>query len=278
MTMAITEGQTAVPTTETPNTTEPAPNGATDGGGSDLEQLQATLVDRDAELARVKRAHGTLLNEKGKGRAERERLVEMLKPYTTLAEEFEVDPDDIREALESSHGDGEDGQAGGDTTELDKRLAKQKTRYERELAKREKATAELQGRYDTRSARDERMLIDRALGEELAKYVEPALVKGAAALLGSSVRAVEDAGAEYGIAIMAERDGENLPIGEAIKQWAEADPEATPYLLRSKSSGGGAPPMGRSGGAGLKRSTMGVAEKSQFLSTHGQERYNSLPW
>jgi hypothetical protein len=74
-------------------------------------------------------------------------------------------------------------------------------------------------------------------------------------------------------------DSSGMATGKTLEEAAAEFKRSKPYLFASNGASGiGANPGGTRGGAGsLRRSAMTREEKVNYISTHGQTKYNELP-
>jgi regulator of replication initiation timing len=249
-----TQGATQAPPSRDRNSSEELPN--------DIDSLRA-------KIAALEHKAGEVLNENKRIKTSNQKLSEALKSWNDIAAEHQVEADQVKALLASR--EEADLQKARSQGEIDKLLENQRKRYEKELA-----AVQEQRKKD--AALIEELTVNSTLRAELNKVVEPKLLNGAFKLLRDKVISVEDPEAQYGMRIVATVGGEHMPIEDYIRQWAESDAEAEPYLKPSLAAGGGA------GGAksvlmGLKpRSKMTTREKSQFIEAKGRDAYLALPY
>jgi hypothetical protein len=96
-------------------------------------------------------------------------------------------------------------------------------------------------------------------------------------LLRPKATRIDDPEGQYGMRVVMEVGGDQMTVPDFLKAWAEADPEAQPYLIGNRSQGGGAPPGGRAGGPRMQRGKMSPKQKSDYMTQYGIEAYNKLP-
>ena len=253
--------------------------GAVNGKGHTPEDTDDPAALK-AELERVKKAHGQLLNEKGKNAADRQKLTEALKAWNAIREEHDVEPDQIKELLTARDKDAE--KQARDKGEVDVLLANQRAKYEAQIKKLEEQNRQLQvdvvGQKDrTIEALNHRHPVGERAGFDQG---EVCLERWRVLLHRPKMKIVPDEEAKHGIRVVALVGDSEMSVGDYLKNWAENDPNAWEYLVGSASTGGGAPPgHGRPGmGVWKPRSKMSAGEKSDAITKLGIERYNKLPW
>ena len=253
----------------------PPPNGRADeeAGDDDREALRA-------ELERLKSANGKLLNEKSKllkTEAARKKVSEEMKGWITLQDELDVEPDQVRELL--SKREAADDKQAHDKGDVEKLLANRDTKHQKDLAKKDNELRQREEVIARMRATIEALTVDAQLDAELSKFVEPALKKGAFALLRGKFKAIDDEEAPYGVQVVVDVDGDHMAPKDFVKAWAENDPDAQGYLIANQSRGGGAPATagGKNNVPRLHRSKLTTKQKTEFIERFGFDRYNQLP-
>lgn len=104
----------------------------------------------------------------------------------------------------------------------------------------------------------------------LAAGVDPGFLDAVSAMHASRVTIADD---------VAQIDGK--PVGEYLSEWVKTD-EGKRFAKAPTSKGAGSQGSGGTGpkatGLNLKRSEMTPVEKSKFISEHGAEAYQALPY
>lgn len=256
------------------------PNGA--GQAPDEGHDQAPDVEAiRAELDRLKRHNGQLVqdNAKLKRRNENvEKLSDRLRGWTGLEEEYQLTPEQVRDQMKARQ-DAEfgDAKAKGDVEKLianrDQHWSKIVERKDTEIKAREDLSTKLRNTIHE-------ITVDRELKEEIGRLVEPPFVNAVFAMLRDKAKGVEDDDVPYGVRPVMMVGEDEMPIKDFMKQWAEAEPDAQPFLIGNRSQGGGAPPGGRPGANNvprMRRSQMTAKQISDFLTQYGDARFQQLP-
>lgn len=245
---------------------QPPPNGA----GPDDHDDES--VDWKARARENERKLGQLINERKREKEDRKKLAETLKAWNSVAEEHNIEPDDLRQMLATrSEAELKSAREKG---EIDKLLADQAKKFERQLAEKDQVIR-------SKETILESITIDQAIESELDKLkVIPALKKAAFMLHRPKARIIQDTDERHGIRVVMEVAGDEMTVADYLRNWAENDTDADAFLVGNESVGGGAPPGGRRGGTvrGKPRSKMTAAEKSQYIRAHGKVEYDKLPW
>ncbi len=242
------------------------------GSDDDIEAIKA-------ENARLKKQYGDILNEKKRHTEDRKKLAETLKAWNSIAEEHQVEPDQIKEIL-AARDKVEEDQA-RDKGEVDKLLANQRRKFEAKIAQMEDAIRMLnENVISAKNKTIEALTIDTELENELQQIkVKPSLKRGAFSLHRPKLKIIEDEEAPHGLRVVAQVADSEMSVRDYLKNWAENDPDAWDYLVGNQSAGGGAPPgASRIKGVFKPRSKMTAAEKSAAIDKLGPERYAQLPW
>jgi hypothetical protein len=229
-----------------------------------------------SEIDKLKKQLGTVLNEKKRETEAKRALSEKLKGWADLEEETGLNVEQAREMAKAR--DAADMANAKDKGEIDKLLENQAKKFQKDIEKHVAEAKNLTDQITLRQAKIDALTIDRELMDELAKIVEPALLRGAYAIHRPKAKALEDSEAPHGVRVVMVVGDDEMKVADYFKAWAEADPEAQAYLIGNKSSGGGAPAGGKAGGIPrMKRSQMTAKQKADFMTAHGIDRYNQLP-
>lgn len=222
-------------------------------------------------LREERRRFGQAADGRAKERKAKEALTERLKWALDL-EEKGHSPAEIQQILEQrSEAELKSARESGN---VDKLIQNAREKAEKEAAaereKRQKAESLVQ-----------RVLIDDRLNRLLDKYVEPKFKKAVFSMLRPTMETLEDPEDPYGVRTVVRVGDDYMSDEEWLKQWAETDEEATPFLKQSLASGGGAAGANAGKLATLQfkaRKDMTAAQKSQYIRQHGLAAYNQLPW
>lgn len=236
-----------------------------DDGEQDLEAAKerelAQLRHDSEELRKLHGKHARLI-------AEKKKLTTTLQRWNALGE----DPEQVAARMKKEEEEQEaELRRTGDTERL---VNQMKEKFERQVREKEDLVTKQQRRI-------EELTIDHDLKAALgAVKVDPRLMDGAYGLHRPRMRLQEDETAVSGYRVVAMFDGEDMTLGDYIKQWAEADPNAQAYILQPENRGGGAQPGRRDSGALPKkpRSLMSTKEKTEYVKKYGQEAFLALPW
>lgn len=250
-----------------------SPQNGSDGddGPSDLETALALIAEQKKQIGRLANDNKTSKTKL----TEAARLTEALKKYAFL-EESGLKPEDIQALLDSRNdGEREKARASGD---FDKMLKDARAAAEKERD----AAFEAKKKSDSRV---ERVFVDDALRRELERYVEPDYLDAVFAWKRPQVEALEDEDSDYGIRAVHRVGDDVMSVGEFVKNWAETDEKAAPFLKRSLAAGGGASGSGSIAGRlrFARKSEMDAAAISNFIRTHpggpeaGAAAYRALP-
>lgn len=177
---------------------------------------------------------------------------ELLGEVKKLRRESQIDPADLEKV------EAERDQLKQQLAEAQRSLAK----AQKDLEATAKARDEIQNAYTS-------SLKEAALTDALTKagITNPVHLKAAKALLGSAVEVAE----ENGQRVVKAGD---KPLVDFVTEWAGG--EEGKYFRANGADGGNAnalPP----GGDSLKRSSMSVAAKAEYIGKHGVDAYNKLP-
>lgn len=237
------------------------PPGGSNGAGDEGP------IDWQTRAAEAEKKLGQVLNENKRVKEARDKLSNELKKWNGLED---ADPEELKALRqERRNADHEKARESGDLDKLirDARSAAEKER-DQERARREKAEALVQ-----------RKMIDDELNHFLDKYgVDPKYKRAVFSMLRGRFETVEDPEDEYGVRAVVKVDDAYMSGEEFIKNWAENDEEAVPFLKPSLATGGGA-----AGGSGARsrikpRSKMTAREKSDLIQEIGKARYDQIPW
>jgi len=263
-----------------PSATAQGTNGAGQQGDEGHDQAPDLEAIR-AENERLKKHTTQLAQDNAKLRKQREnveRLSERLRGWTGLEDEYQLTPEQVREQMKARQ-DAEfgDAKAKGDVEKLianrDQHWGKIVERKDAEIKAREDLSTKLR-------ATIHEITVDRELKEEIGRLVEPFFVNAVFSMLRDKAKGVEDEDVPYGVRPVMMVGEDEMPIKDFLKQWAEADPDAQPFLIGNRSQGGGAPPGGRPGANNvprMRRSQMTAKQISDFLTQYGDARFQQLP-
>jgi hypothetical protein len=230
-----------------------------------------------AEIDKLKKQLGTVLNEKKRETEAKRALSEKLKGWADLEEETGLSLEQAREMAKAreEHELGEAKSKG----DVEKLIANRDQHWTKIVGKKDEERNALIATMTKLRDTIHEITVDRELREEIAKVVEPAFVNAVFALLRGKAKGVEDEDVPYGVRPAMAVGDDDMPIKDFIKQWAEADPDAQAFLIGNRSQGGGAPASSKSAGGipRMKRSQMTAKQKSDFMTAYGIDRYNSLP-
>ena len=131
------------------------------GAGHDAADADSETVDLkalQAELAKVKRAHGQLLNERSTAKAERDKLSAALRDWNTIADEHGVEPGQLKEMLTAREAEEHD--QARQKGEVDKLLHQRDQKHQRDLDKLRKEMEQREADIAQRQSLIDRLTIN----------------------------------------------------------------------------------------------------------------------
>ncbi|THD46640.1 hypothetical protein ERD95_15755 [Enterobacteriaceae bacterium ML5] len=242
-------------------------DGGGNGGGNEPEitpELQA-IID-----ARVNDSVTGLQNKNN------ELLGKLRKANDTLKTFDGIDPDSVRSILQR-FSDDEEAKLIADG-KLDVVLEKRTERMRTDAEKQIKTANERAGQAEAFANKFRDRVLNDAVREAGVKAgVLPTATDDLILRARSTFRIDEE-----GNAVAADADG-NAILGKDGKtplspvEWAESLKDSAPHLFPQAEGTGAGAHKGGGSNAGLKRSEMSSAQKSEFLQKHGQQAYLRLP-
>lgn len=217
-------------------------------------------------------------NEVNGLKAKNSELLGKIKEFADFKKQFDgIDPEKYRKIIPLFE-QNEEAQliADGKIDDVIKRRTeKMQAEYEGRVNTAHKHNETLQQQVETYKARLAELTIDKAvIAEMTAAGALPSAIEDAV-LHAHRIFKLEDDGS----VVARDKDGNLLKSDKGvldIKTWVDMQRTAKEHWF-GKAQGVGAKGSGNTAGAGLKRSTMTVAEKVNYAKEHGQEAFLALP-